>query len=488
MPKVDLIRRNIEGRKPINFSVMSTPSGKLGIWQTAQLLDVTSVAGAADFQYSMGATAGDWNQDGFPDLVVANIGEDSLLINNGDGTFTRRPIIAPRDVNRVPTSVAMADLTGDSCPDIFELSYVDDPEMILLPRRNDKGQVLNAMSPLQYKPGHDRICENDGRGGMSIRPFATETNEIRTGLGLLITNFLAHKPGNEIFVGNDLYPDQLWVRDPTTGLWSDVAPALGCAFGIRGSKTASMGIAAGDFDNSGTIDLHITNYQDRNASLFLNLGEAFLERNVQYGLAEDSQSVLGFGSQAIDYDNDGDRDLVVTNGHIEQSLSIQAPFEQPLQLFSNLGGRFELVAVEDPSGYWSGKHLGRGLARLDFNRDGKDDFAVTHLGEQSALLINRTETMNHWLQVRLVGVESERDAIGAKVKIRFDDREATNWVIAGDGYFCRNETTVSFGLGLRYRSSGNLDHLADGERAADREYRCRSEAVDGGGSGGGVPT
>lgn len=413
----------------------------------ARLTDVTEFSTAGDNRYSMGATAGDWNQDGFPDLVVANIGEDTLLINNGDGTFTRQPIVAPDDEMRVPTSIAMADLNGDRCPEIFELAYVDDPKMIFLPKRNERGEVLKAMSPLQYDPGHDRICENDQQGGMTIRRFTTETKDLRTGLGLVVTDILEDQPGNEVFVGNDLFPDHLWVRDQESGDWSDVAPAVGCAFGIRGSKTASMGIAAGDYDNSGTVDLHITNYQDRNASLFLNLGQSFLERNVQYGLAADSQAVLGFGSQATDYDNDGDRDLVATNGHIEQSLSITAPFEQPAQLFANLGGRFQLATVEDPSGYWDAGHLGRGLARLDFNNDGKEDFAITHLGERSALLLNQTETTNHWIQLRLVGVDSERDAIGAKVQIEYDGREATDWVIAGDGYFCRNQAMISFGLG-----------------------------------------
>ncbi len=410
------------------------------------MVDVTGRAGAADYRYSMGVTAGDWNQDGFPDLAVANLGDDSLLINNGDGTFKHVPIIAANDQNRVPASLAIADLNGDALPDMFELSYVDDPTMIFLPTRDEARRVLKSMSPMQYKPGPDRICLNDGRGGMSIQPFNTDDNDFRTGLGLVVTDF-NQKPGNEVFVGNDLYPDQLWVRDTATGTWSDVAPAIGCAFGIRGSKTASMGIGVGDVDNTGTIDIHITNYQNRNSSLFINLGESFLERNVQYGLAEASRAVLGFGTQMLDYDNDGLLDLVVTNGHIEKALSIVDPFEQPAQLFCNLGGRFALTGVGDPSGYWARKHLGRGLARVDFDRDGKSDFVVTHLGEASAILINRTNTDNHWLQIQLVGVESERDAVGAKVAIGFDEMSRSSWVTAGDGYLARNEPVVGFGLG-----------------------------------------
>ena len=416
-----------------------------------KMRNVSVKAGTADRRYSMGGTAGDWNQDGFPDLVIANIGEDRLMINNGDGTFKSMTIVAASDQNRVPSSVAMADLTGDHLPDILELAYVDDPKMRFRPKRNENGEVLNAMSPMQYEPGADRICINDGFGGMRVDRFTKQIKDIRTGLGLVVTDF-NDQPGNEIFVGNDLYPDHLW-RIDSYGQWRDVAPAAGCAFGIRGSKTASMGIAAGDLDNTGTIDLHITNYQNRNSSLFLNLGEAFLERNVQFGMAADSQAVLGFGSQTLDYDNDGDRDLVVTNGHIENSLSIlDEPYRQPAQLFANLGSRFSLTDVDDPSGYWSGKHLGRALARVDFDRDGFDDFAVTHLGERSALMMNQTDSSNHWLQLRLVGSACERDAIGAKVAVIREDRVMTEWVIAGDGYFSRNDAVLSFGLGSDERA------------------------------------
>lgn len=432
------------GAEPPTF--IGQQSDQLYRQSKGKLFDVTSPSGTENLRYALGATAGDWNQDGFPDLVVSCIGADLMWINNGDGTFTQLPSLAPPNWNRVPSSLAMADLTGDSLPDIFSTSYVDDPSMIALPKRNGQGEVLGAMAPLQFEPGADRLFENDARGNANVRTFTTEPKDVRLGLGIVVTDF-NDKPGNEAFVGNDVCPDHLWVQDRSTGDWSDIGPAAGCAFGIRGSKTATMGIAASDFDGSGTIDLHITNFQDRNASLFLNLGDAFLERNVQYGLAADSQAVLGFGTQAIDYDNDGDRDIVVTNGHIEKSLTIDAPFEQPAQLFCNLGGRFQLMEVQDPSRYWAAQHLGRGLARLDFNRDGKSDFVITHLGERTALMINETNTTNHWLQLVLVGVTAERDAIGAKVQIRFDGKQATDWVIAGDGYFCRNEAVVSFGLG-----------------------------------------
>ena len=134
----------------------------------------------------------------------------------------------------------------------------------------------------------------------------------------------------------------------------------GCAYGFSGAKTASMGIAAGDFDRNGWMDLHITNFQNESVSHYLNEDGFFRDMNVQFQLSEPSQNVLGFGSQAIDYDLDGYLDIVVANGHIENSVATRRNYEQPAQLFTNLGDQFKLSEVKDKSGYWTSKHVGRG--------------------------------------------------------------------------------------------------------------------------------
>ncbi|QDV41565.1 ASPIC and UnbV [Stieleria neptunia] len=416
-----------------------------------QLVDVTEHAGAKQNRYSTGVTVGDWNQDGFADLVVVNVGQNSLWINSGDGTFRVVNFDDRDDKTILTTSLAMADLNGDAVPDVFELNYLHDPAFSKRPAVNELGQVVGYLKPAEFNPGTDRWITNDGKGQASFRLVGDPESAAASGLGVIVGDFDDRHPGNEVFVGNDTDPNQLWVRGNGAGenRWSDVAMSRGCAFGFDGVPTASMGVAAGDFDQNGALDFHVTNFQDENVSLFLNQDGMFQDRNVGFGLAGPSSSVLGFGTQAIDYNNDGTLDLVVTNGHIEQSAAIPDPFEQPPQLFRNLGNRFELCDVSDPSGYWSGRHVGRGLARLDFNRDGNIDVAVTHLGETSALLINRTETQNHWIQIQLVGTRSERDAIGAKVDVQVGDRSLSQWVVAGDGFFCRNEAVVAFGLGNR---------------------------------------
>ena len=411
-----------------------------------QLVDITAVAAASEHHYSMGVTAGDWNQDGFPDIAVANIGANTLLLNNGDGTFRKETMDDRDDTTLMTTSLAMADVTGDHLPDLYEVNYLHDPEIGKRPRRNDRGDVIETLMPKDFKPGLDRMIVNDAEGGSSFRDMGDPEFAARAGLGVVVGDF-DHQRGNEIFVGNDVYANQLWRRADNGDAWVDVAMLVGCAYGFSGAKTASMGIASGDFDRNGWLDFHVTNFQGESVSHYLNERGSYKDRNIQVGLAGPSQSVLGFGTQALDYDNDSDLDLVVANGHIEDAISSQAPFEQPAQLFCNLGDRFELIDVEDNSGYWSRNHLGRGVASLDWNRDGKIDFVVTHLGEPSALLVNRTSTSNHWLQIVLRGVDSERDAIGARVRLRAGGRELTEWVTAGDGFFSRNEPLLSFGLG-----------------------------------------
>ncbi|MDG2220215.1 MAG: FG-GAP-like repeat-containing protein [Rubripirellula sp.] len=412
----------------------------------ASFTETTDAAGVAEFAHTVGVAAGDWNQDGFPDLVLRNLPDEVLLLNQGDGTFRRVQIADRSDSNRIPSSAAIADLTGDGLPDIFHADYVDDSRRFMKPPVDETGRPLQPILPSKFQPGKNHIVENNGSGGFEVRDL-TPDDSVRdaTSLGIIITDFDG-KSGNEIFVANDLKPNRLWSFDQSTG-WVDVAALRGCAFSFTGASTASMGVAAADLKNNGTIDLHVTNYQNESASLFIGESGLYQDQNLKLKIAVDSFGVLGFGTQAIDYDNDGLRDLVVTNGHIDDAVSNQGTFRQPAQLFANRGYGFELIPVEDRSEYWGEQHLGRTLASTDVNRDGLMDFVVTHIDEPSALLINHTETGNHWLQLQLVGTISERDSIGARVRVRAGDQEFVEWVTAGDGYLCTNENLVCFGLG-----------------------------------------
>ena len=156
---------------------------------------------------------------------------------------------------------------------------------------------------------------------------------------------------------------------------------------------------------------------------------------------------MGFGTQTIDYDNDTDLDLVVANGHLDNATSIRGGFNQPMQLLCNRGRRFELLEVSDPTGYWNQLHVGRSLAVLDYDRNGMTDVVMTNIEQPSALILNRTDASQHWLQVELVGTSVDRDAIGAELMITGSSGTRHAWNVAGDGYLSSNEGCISLGLG-----------------------------------------
>lgn len=435
------------------------------------LQDFTVLAGAEERRYSIGVTAGDWNQDGFVDLVVGNIGANTLLINNGDGTFTSSKF-DDRDDNAVmTTSLAMCDLTGNAIPDLFEVNYLDDKDLPRRPRIGAGGEILESMNPLDFAAGVDRVFFQSKDGSLVVENVGGENSLGRAGLGVVVGRF-DHDAGNQVFVANDLYANQLWSYRPVDRQWLDQAMLRGCAHGFNGGSTASMGVAAGDLNGNGRLDLHVTNFQNESVSLFVNEQGFFQDRNVQFDLARPSAAVLGFGTQALDYENDGTLDLVVANGHIEKAVDLNAPFNQPAQLFRNEGDRFELIEVSDESGYWQRDHVGRALAKLDFDRDGRQDFVVTHIGEKSALMLNRTDSTNHWFQVELIGTVSERDAIGSRVVVRSGDVELTGWLNSGDGFLCRNEQVLSFGVGNALSLDEVVIHWSSGERQTFRDVQA----------------
>ncbi len=408
------------------------------------MAEVTQAAATSDFGYTIGVTAGDWNQDGFADLAIANIGGVILFTNHGDGTFKRRVLTASGNLNRVPSSLALADLTGDQLPDLVALGYVEDGNIVSQPPVDAAGRVKITIAPGSFDASEDYLFSFNQDGSGSVRVLDQGTDP-RPGLGLIVSNF-DQQNGNELYVGNDSKPNRLW-RGFAESQLQDLANAMGCSHGFSGGATGAMGIAAADFNGDQTLDLYVANYENEDANFYLRLGDAFQDRTRQYQLAGPSRDVVGFGAQAIDYENDGDKDVVVTNGHLDNALSIRGSHAHPLQFFVNRGDRFVLSDRGTGNAYSAIDHFGRALALADFNRDGLVDFVITHVEERTALLVNETKSSHHWIQVALVGVEDERDAIGSRVEVITDDGTFTQWMTAGDGYLARNEKVLFFGVG-----------------------------------------
>jgi tetratricopeptide (TPR) repeat protein len=424
--------------------------------------DVTVPARLGDRDFSQGVAVGDFDNDGFPDLYVANLGRNRLYLNRGDGTFADITDEAGITGSLWTTSCLMADLNGDGFPDLYDVNYAAGES--LLTRVCEKQGVIRSCSPRAFDAAPDRLWLNRGDG--RVRDATAESGiDVPGGYGLGIVALDLDGSGRlGLFVANDEVPNFLFVnktgpKEPVqltvpaqlteSVLFEEHALLAGVALDADGMSQACMGVAAGDADRDGLTDLFVTNFYQESNTLYRQVSRGqFADVTRTARLRDPSFAMLGFGTQFLDADLDGWEDLVVTNGHIDDLTSIGEPYKMPAQFFRNLGrGRFAEVPASTLGPFFRENHLGRGLARLDWNRDGRDDFVVSQLREPAGLLTNETPSAGHFLAVQLRGTRSSRDAIGATVEITTGGDHRVMQLTAGDGYHASNERQLRFGLG-----------------------------------------
>ena len=410
---------------------------------------ISHLAGLGDADFSHGATTGDYNNDGFADLYVCNLHGNHFYENNGDGTFSEVSSGTGTEGEDWSTSSVLADLNGDSLPDLYVVNYLD-REAARLQQCNADGVPLTC-PPTLFSAAQDRIYQNLGNGDFEE---VTQSAEIvmpdGKGLAILAADF--DNTGKlSIFVGNDSTPNFLFsnrsgidgsIKFAETGILS------GLAFDGTGRSQATMGIAFGDITGSPDSELYITNfYHDPNA-LYLNESPGqFADITGQKKLREPSLQMLGFGTEFVDADLDGELDLFVTNGHVDKSAATGVPDKMLPQFFWNRGdGEFQLFEQGVVGNYFSKSYYGRTVSRLDWNRDGKDDLCVQHLDSPVALLTNETGETGNFLKIYLRGTIGARDAIGTIVEVKTSRNQITQQLVAGDGYMTSNERQLNFGL------------------------------------------
>jgi len=411
--------------------------------------DVTDVALVGDRNFGQGVCAGDLNQDGFPDLLVANIGMNSVYINQGDGTFREAEDILADNPFLWTSSIGLGDVNGDHLPDLVEINYIDDLDAFDL-RCTDN--YLDCQ-PQEFRKSQDRVLIADAQGRLSpSEAFAKNSPSAKLGFGVVMANF-DRKHGNDFFISNDGDFNHFWQSQPGSKTESrqfglvESGNLQGCSVGRAGKSQACMGIAFGDFDRNGTLDLHVTNFENEPVNLFLQSPEGiFVDEVNRKGLGQASFGVLGFGTQAADFDNNGWLDLAVLNGHVYDGRVDDIPFRMLPQLYEGNRDGFLLHAEAEAGAYWSEKKLGRTLALLDWNRDGRLDLLASHLDKPIALLQNNS-TGKNWVQFELVGTTSEREAIGAEIQVAIGEERWTGWQTGGDGLMCSNEPLLHFGVG-----------------------------------------
>jgi len=418
--------------------------------------DVTSNMMAGEEGFSQGATVGDYDNDGFPDLYVGNIGQNQFYQNNGDGTMTAITDSTHTGGDEWSTSCLLADLNGDTWPDLYVVNYLADEDIFEREcRTTDKGPLTGICPPSLFSAEQDRCYLNLGDGRFRDVTLSSGI-EVPNGKGLGIVAFVsdsASSSGLDVFVANDAVPNFYFLNQTETRggslKFSELAMLSGLALNQDGRAEACMGIAAGDVDNNGLLDFLVTNFLFESNTLYLQQpGGQFLDSTRKQGLHGPSLSSLGFGTQFLDGDLDGHLDLVVANGHVDNYAHAGVPYRMRPQYFHNLGdGRFEETASESLGPWFSTPCLGRSLARLDWNRDGREDFIVSSLDTTAALLSNQTPVVGHFLAIQMRGVQSDRDAIGTSICVMADGVTQFHQLTAGDGYQASNQRQLIIGLG-----------------------------------------
>lgn len=420
---------------------------------TRKFADVSELAGLTDSAYGQGATVADFNSDGFPDLYVANIGLNCLFANNGDGTFTRQDCPTFVEVENWTTSCVIADFNRDAMPDIYDVNHViREGVHTRMCKSGDASVPCSRQHRLEA--AQDRLLLSDGQGGFTD---ATATSGIVAedglGLGVIAADF-GGTGRLDVFVANDGRPNFFFVNRaevPGAAIFEERAVVCGLAFSLQGRAQACMGIAADDANGDGLLDLFVTNFFADYNTLYCQLpGSVFEDVTQSAGIQATSYNYLGFGAQFLDADLDGDSDLIFTNGDVADYSIVEGPrsYRQRAQFLENDGrGRFREVAPSQLGEFFESEQLGRGLARLDWNRDGREDVAISHIGSPASLLSNASLSAGHYLDVRLVATRSCRDATGAVVTATVGDRRVTKQFTAGDGYLASNQKNRIIGLG-----------------------------------------
>lgn len=429
-------------------------------------LDVTDAAGVGDRGYGMGCAVGDYDGDGTPDLYVTNFGPNTLYRNRGDGSFVDATTAAGVGHSGWGTSAAFVDYDRDGRLDLFVVNYVNWTPAAEIECFGG-GNERTYCNPSQYNaPAMDVLYRNRGDG-----TFADATEA--SGIGRAFGNGLGVAPGDfdgdgriDLYVANDDNPNQLWINRGD-GTFEDEALLAGAALNATGEAEAGMGVIAIDIDDSDTLDLFVTHLRDETNTLYLNRGSLFDDATATAGLAAPSVGFTGFGTAFADFDHDGELDLFVANGRVGRTaapLVADDPYAEPNQLFRGLGGgRFEEVL---PRGGTREPLIdnSRAAAFGDYDGDGAVDVAVVNNGGPLRLLRNRAAAGGSWVRVRLRHADGS-DALGARLRLRAAGRDRWRQVETAYSYCAANEPAVHLGLGDADRLDELLITWPDGRRS-----------------------
>jgi enediyne biosynthesis protein E4 len=443
--------------------------------------DVTSRAGLDVEMYGMGVAVGDYNNDGFPDILITCVGQNRLFRNTGKGTFidvTNSSGLGKRE--GFSTSALWFDYDRDGLLDLFVCNYVKwSPEHDVFCSLD--GKHKSYCTPEAYRGATCWLFHNRGDGTFEdVTAAGGIFDSSSKSLGVALFND-HHDGWPDLLVANDTQPNKLY-RNQHNGTFKDSAVEAGIAFSSEGKARAGMGVDVADFDNSGTPGVAITNFDNEMIGLYRLNGRTFEDIAPQSGVGIASRNSLGFGCAFFDVNLDGWLDFAVANGHIDETVRNirgNVGYAQPPQLFLNLGkGMFREIAAE-VGGSFDQPKVGRGLAYADFDRDGDLDLLLTTNNGPAYLYRNDQLAGNRSIRFRLVGTKSNRDGIGALVRVFAGGLTQSRLVKGGSSYLSQSELPVTFGLEKRDRIDRVVIDWPSGRTedyknlAAGRCYECR---------------
>ncbi len=443
--------------------------------------DVTRRAGLDVEMYGMGVAVGDYNNDGFPDILVTCVGQNRFFRNTGKGRFADVTHSSGLD-NRLgfSTSALWFDYDRDGLLDLFVCNYVKwSPEHDVFCSLD--GKHKSYCTPEAYRGETCWLFHNRGDGtfeDVTAKSGIFDTSSKSLGVAMLDYD---RDGWPDLLVANDTQPNKLY-RNQRNGTFKDVAVEAGIAFSAEGKARAGMGVDAADFDHSGFPGVAITNFDNEMIGLYRPAANGtYNDVAVQAGVGLASQNTLGFGCAFLDANLDGALDLVIANGHIDdtvRNIRGNVGYAQPPQMFLNNGqGQFQDVARSTGESFIQPK-VGRGLCYADFDRDGDLDILMTTNNGPAYLYRNDQQTGNHSIRFRLTGTKSNRDAIGAIVRIEYEGSTQERLVKGGSSYLSQSELPVTFGLGKRDKIDRVIIEWPSGKTeeyknlAAGQTYDC----------------
>lgn len=434
-----------QGGNPVAENSDSLPTDQL-FWSLdgKQFRNVTDAARIRELHYGQGLAVGDYDGDGWDDIYVTNVGRNTLYHNLGDGTFVDVTESTGVGDQRWSTCAAWADLDGDGWLDLYVANYCDyDPHHPIICQRENEPRICH---PKDVPPATDELFRNRADG-----TFTAEAEQrglvgpLDRGLGVIVADF--DRDGDlDVYVANDTTANFFFENDGH-GMFTEVGSVRGCAVDRNGSPQASMGLACGDYDGDGWLDIYSTHFYRESNTLYRNLGPTgFEDVTGVVGLHEPTLAFLGWGSVMADYNQDGRQELFVANGHIDPTKSMDGlEYEMEAQHFEYDGPRWHECSAQ-AGDYFKLKRLGRGVAACDFDHDGDVDLCVVNQNAQTALLENRSPR-GHWLQVQLIGESRNRHAVGATVIVTAGEKTYLQQQCGGTSYAAAHDPVLTYGLG-----------------------------------------